>query len=231
MKIMIPFVMAMAATPGVEAWSLGPSNWPAPMLLDTHLDTDNTPATFGGILKRQRELANRMLEETDRLIQETTGSAFPNSLRYELIDNDEKFQVSLDVPGVKPEDMSINVENDGFVTIRGERLATTENSRFASKFSQTFSLDPSVDVESFNANLDNGVLVITAAKDKSKIEDKVRKIPISAGMTVNKALHTSATEPVVEEAGKTGGHKVDVVSSKEEKAKEVINLDHEPVKV
>jgi hypothetical protein len=68
MKIMIPAVMALATAPAIQAWTLGPSYLPS--LLDT-------PSTVGGILKRQRELADHMLEQTDRMIEESTP--FPPS--------------------------------------------------------------------------------------------------------------------------------------------------------
>jgi HSP20 family protein len=207
MKFMIPAVMAATAAPAVHGWSLLPSH--RLLSTDVLLDTPLTATTLGGVLKRQRDLANRMWEQTDRLIQES--SPFPTSPRYEWVDDDEKFQLSLDVPGVKPEDMTIDLERDGYITIRGERVAKTEDSSFASKFSQTFSLDPSVDLDSFTANLDSGVLVISAAKDKSKVEEKVRKIPITAGADVNKALHASATDAVTDEAPKKG-EKVEITT-------------------
>merc|ERR1712232_1468548 len=102
------------------------------------------------------------------------------SPRYELVDNDEKFQLSVDVPGVKMEDIDVSLE-DGYLTVSGQRLSSNENSRFASKFSQSFSLDPAVDVEKFSANLDNGVLVVAAPKDMKRIEENVVRIPIVQG--------------------------------------------------
>merc|ERR1719313_807495 len=100
------------------------------------------------------------------------------SNRYHLIDNDEKFQLTVDVPGVNEEDIEIKLD-DGQLTVAGQRLAVSESSRFASKFSQSFYLDPTVDVDNFTATLKNGVLVVSAPKDLSKLEENVRKIPIT----------------------------------------------------
>merc|ERR1712017_56154 len=61
----------------------------------------------------------------------------------------------------------------------GQRVSASDSSRFTSKFSQTFSLDPTVDVESFTATLNNGVLVVSAPKDLAKLEENVRKIHIT----------------------------------------------------
>ena len=212
MKFAIPSVLAMATAPTVvQGWSLGPSYlFSPPLMLDT-------PSTAASVLKRQRDLANRMLEQTDRMVQQS--SPFPSSPRFELVDDDETFRVALDVPGVKPEDVTISLEQDGYVTIRGERIATTENSRFASKFSQTFSLDPTVDVESFKANLDSGVLVISASKDKNKIEDKVRRIPITTGAAVTNTLKESTSE---DKAAKV---EIPVQDKHDGKEEEVMDLD------
>merc|ERR1719432_214449 len=100
------------------------------------------------------------------------------SNRYQLIDNDEKFQLTVDVPGVKEEDIEIKLD-DGQLTVAGQRLAVSESSQFTSKFSQSFYLDPTVDVDNFTATLKNGVLVVSAPKDLSKLEENVRKIPIT----------------------------------------------------
>ncbi len=93
------------------------------------------------------------------LLQEQTQHQLSSSPHYELIDNDEKFQLSIDVPGVKTEDIDVSLE-DGYITIRGQRTASDDISRFTSKFSQTFSLDPAVDVANFSCNLNYGTCLL-----------------------------------------------------------------------
>merc|ERR1719437_74509 len=110
-----------------------------------------------------------------RMFDQQVG--YPSN-RYHLVDNDEKFQLTVDVPGVKQEDIDIKLD-DGQLTVAGQRLAVSESSRFASKFSQSFYLDPTVDVDKFTATLKNGVLIVSAPKDLSKLEENVRKIPIT----------------------------------------------------
>merc|ERR1719222_1846328 len=110
-----------------------------------------------------------------RMFDQQVG--YPSN-RYHLIDNDEKFQLTVDVPGVNEEDIEIKLD-DGQLTVAGQRLAVSESSRFASKFSQSFYLDPTVDVDSFTATLNNGVLVVSATKDMAKLEENVRRIPIT----------------------------------------------------
>merc|ERR1719222_543067 len=110
-----------------------------------------------------------------RMFDQQVG--YPSN-RYHLIDNDEKFQLTVDVPGVNEEDIEIKLD-DGQLTVAGQRLDVSESSRFSSRFSQSFYLDPTVDVDKFTATLKNGVLVVSAPKDMSKLEENVRRIPIT----------------------------------------------------
>lgn len=146
------------------------------------------------MLERQRALANRMFEQNDAIFRNAKFS----SPRYELIDDDEKFKLSVDVPGVKMEDIDISLE-DGYLSVRGQRVVNTDDektkSSFSSKFSQTFSLDPAVDIDQFTATLDSGVLVVTAPKDMKKLEANVKRIPIVAGSPTSNVI---AEAPAVE---------------------------------
>ena len=78
------------------------------------------------------------------------------------------------------EDIDVSLE-DGHLTVSGQRLSSRDNYRFASKFSQTFSLNPAVDVDQFSANLDNGVLIVAAPKDMKRIKKNITKIPVGQG--------------------------------------------------
>lgn len=103
------------------------------------------------------------------------------SPRYEITDTGDKFQVSVDVPGVKSEDIHVNYEmNHSVLSIRGSRAKTSEDesSSYSSQFSLSFSVDPTVDVAKFTANLHNGVLVLSAPKDLKRIEENIRQIPV-----------------------------------------------------
>merc|ERR1712107_862307 len=122
--------------------------------------------------------------------------------RYELIDNNEKFELKVDVPGIADNDIKID---DGRLIVEGERIVSSETSRYASRFSKTFSLDKTVDVDKFTANLTNGVLVVSAPKDVTKLEENIRRIPISSSVAndetpktiaanTNKAVDNSGTE-------------------------------------
>jgi hypothetical protein len=138
-----------------------------------------------------------------------------------LVDDDVKFQLSVDVTGVKQEDIDVSMMTDGYLTFRGQMMASSENSRFTSKFSQTFSLDLDVEVDQFSASLNNGVLVVTAPKDMKKLEANVRKIPILESKNeVSPAQENKPSEELKDEIPVvTEGKKV--IETEEGKTKEV----------
>ena len=121
--------------------------------------------------------------------------SFSSPFRYELVDDDEKFQLSVDVPGVEMKDLDVSVdEENGYLTVAGQRTVSSKNdetgasSKYSSKFSQTFALDDAVDLDKFSADLKNGVLVVTAPKDLKRleetVEDHVKRIPITSSAEV-----------------------------------------------
>ena len=121
--------------------------------------------------RKRRAIADRMIQKTEELCQDSPSFS-SSAPRYDLVDDEYKFEVSIDVPGVKREDIDISLE-DGYLSIRGERFSPDV------KFSQAYSLDESVVVDKITASLDSGVLVVTAPKDVKKSDENVRRIPIN----------------------------------------------------
>jgi len=141
--------------------------------------------------KKQRLIAQRLLNQQQ--IEHP-------SRQYELIDNEEKFQLTMDVPGVQEKDIDIKLD-DGTLTVQGHRVVSTESSQFTSSFFQSFSLDRTVDVDTFTASLKNGVLVVSASKDLAKLEENVRQIPITTLTAVtdgteDKPIDIQEDEPI-----------------------------------
>lgn len=177
MKFINPALLTLASTPTlIDSWSVGPSYFPAADLL----------------------LANRWLQ-TNRAVARSVLRGEIYSPRYQLIDNDKELKISFDIPGVKADDLDVSVE-DGYLSVRGQRVASDDTSRITSKFVQTFSLDAAIDAEKLSATLSDGVLVVSAPKDLKRIEENVRKIPIvqSQGETSMK-LDEKPTEAQLDE--------------------------------
>lgn len=193
MKFTIPTLTAAAimATSPTHAWVCGPGGFYGAV-------TPYATVTPSQIL-RQKEMIRRRQREIFKSRVNEFKDSHP---RYEIVDNEEKYQVALDVPGVLMQDIDITVEDDGAVLkIAGMRKALEEStSTFVSKFSQRFSLDPTVvDVDKFSATLQNGVLIVTAPKELQRIQETMRKIPIQEIEDV-----VTAPEQTVEEQTKNG---------------------------
>lgn len=98
---------------------------------------------------------------------------------YEIHEDESKFELSMDVPGLKPEDMTVQIEQNGRVLrLSGGRKVEKENEVMETRFEKSFTLGKEIDTSKITANLANGIMVITAPKDPSK-KEKVVKVPIT----------------------------------------------------
>jgi HSP20 family protein len=106
---------------------------------------------------------------------------------YDIASTDTSVKIFMDLPGVKMEDVTIEVENEKILRVRGDRkiikkMEGEEESKSEIHFEKSFSLDTSVDTSNIVANLTDGVLTITIPKILEKVEEKaVRKIEVKAG--------------------------------------------------
>jgi len=99
----------------------------------------------------------------------------------EIIESDEEISLKAELPGLEEKDIRINVE-ENLLNLTGER--TSENKqegdcvrseRWYGKFSRSFRLPETADVENIKAELKNGVLAVTVPK---KEEAKPRQIEV-----------------------------------------------------
>jgi HSP20 family protein len=81
----------------------------------------------------------------------------------DVVEDDQKFELYADLPGVKLEDLDIQVDKD-VLTIKGERKLERKGERVAGAFSRAFTLPKHVDVEKISAALKDGVLTLTLPK-------------------------------------------------------------------
>lgn len=104
-----------------------------------------------------------------------------SSPRYEVTENDKHYRLAVDVPGVKPENMKIELENEGRVLhITGARKVKSDTSFEEYKFDKRFTLGRDLDTSKITAHLSDGVLVLTATK-KEKLPPVKREIAITMG--------------------------------------------------
>ncbi len=104
-----------------------------------------------------------------------------SSPRYEVTENEKQFRLAVDVPGVKEDNMKIELENDGRVLhLFGGRKEKTETSFKEFKFDKRFTLGKNLDTSKLTAHLSDGVLVLTAPK-LEKLPPTTQEITIIRG--------------------------------------------------
>ena len=89
----------------------------------------------------------------------------------DIREEDDRFVIHADVPGVDPKDIDVTMEN-GVLTIKGERKTESEEEREGYKrversrgaFYRRFSLPDTADSDKINAKSKNGVLEIVIPK-------------------------------------------------------------------
>lgn len=98
----------------------------------------------------------------------------------DIAEDEKQFEVSVVLPGMKKEDIKVDLEN-GRLNIRGERKMNKEEDgknyyRVESSygtFSRTFYLPDSVDEDSIEAKYEDGVLNITIQKSEDKVKKQI----------------------------------------------------------
>lgn len=123
-------------------------------------------------------------EEFDRFFNSAlAGSSLAWNPAVDVNELDEEFEVQAELPGLKPGDVSVTVEN-GVLSISGEKRTENEreddsgrhiSERRYGKFVRNFSLPRSVDGEGIEARFENGLLKIRLPKSSTA---KARQIKI-----------------------------------------------------
>jgi HSP20 family protein len=102
----------------------------------------------------------------------------------DIVDEKDQIKVKADLPGMKKEDIDINLDND-ILTIKGEKKEEKEikekdfvrSERYYGAFHRAFTLPATVDSSKVNASYKDGVLEITLPK-KEGAKTKQNKIEI-----------------------------------------------------
>jgi HSP20 family protein len=89
----------------------------------------------------------------------------------DLIENEQNFVIRIDLPGLSPDDVNVEIEND-MLTVRGEMGDTIEREgdryhyreRTYGSFERSIRLSNTIDANNTDASFENGVLTITLAK-------------------------------------------------------------------
>jgi HSP20 family protein len=126
-------------------------------------------------------MIDRVLEDWDRALSAVERS---NSLALDVHENDNQYVITADIPGVKEEDIEIQLHDD-VLTIsvetryekREEKGAVLLQERRYGKFSRSLRFPVNVNGDAIEADYNNGVLTVTIPKAE---EVKPRRITIKA---------------------------------------------------
>ncbi len=127
----------------------------------------------------------------DSLLGRTVGTMLRtgNSEKYvpslDVAETNEAFEVAIDLPGVKPEDVKVEM-HDGKLLVSGQRSAVKDTQeknyhrieRNSGSFYRLIGLPADVNIDRIDANYDHGVLHITLPK---LAKQQPKKIEIRTG--------------------------------------------------
>lgn len=98
-----------------------------------------------------------------------------SNVNYEQWTDENGYQLRIDAPGIKKEDLSIFVENN-YLDVSWKRYKENdpENKKYGEK-KISFKLPETIKVENISSNLENGVIKIALPKTEP---EKPKRIPI-----------------------------------------------------
>lgn len=152
------------------------------------------PATGRDLLRPVSEPMGWLRSEIDRLFEDfgrPALSAFDFGMRslapmpaLEMVEEGDAYRLTAELPGLSERDVEIKVA-DGVLTFSGEKKEASErqekgfmlSERRYGAFERQIALPKDVDPDAIKAQVKDGVLTVTLAKDK-KAEAHVRKIRV-----------------------------------------------------
>ena len=105
----------------------------------------------------------------------------------EISDTPKEVVVSAEMPGINPDEIQVNVSQDGYLTVSGEKQHRVsqndeQSGAYFSEFSygtmlRTIPLPPDLDYDSASASFENGVLSVFIPKTPESTR-KIKKVPV-----------------------------------------------------
>ena len=104
------------------------------------------------------------------------GDKAKNLMKTDVKENDHDFEIFVDLPGFKKEDLKLDL-TDGYITISANKTLDEEDKkkyirkeRFYGSVSRSFYVGDSIKKEDIKAKFDNGVLTLSIPKVEPKEE-------------------------------------------------------------
>ena len=148
----------------------------------TRVRRTNEPAqdVFSGLTRLTRLMDEAFGAPFQGANGEAVGSAWTPTV--DILEDREHLTISMEVPGVRPEDVKISLENQ-VLTISGEKQQQNVQKderwhrweRSYGRFERSFTLPSTVDADRIEATTDNGVLTVRLPKIEKA---RPREIPV-----------------------------------------------------
>ena len=111
-------------------------------------------------------------------------------------DDGSLVELTMEVPGVAAEDLSVEIEDGDVLHVRGGRIVREGGSSAQSEFDQAFQLDEDIDVENIEVTLASGILTVSAPR---KEKEEPKRIKIQVQNKDGASLQVEATKKCNEE--------------------------------
>ena len=144
----------------------------------------NFPKRFGSYLKELDEIFEPDWPATffEKTIEEMKGSSetfHAASPRYEVTESKDKFELAMELPGYKMDEVDIQLKAGGrLLSVRGAHETKDKGHKMSSRFQQNFSLDPSIEIEKMTANFNEHDHTLHIAAPRVNRLPENRQIPI-----------------------------------------------------
>lgn len=120
----------------------------------------------------------------------------PAANTYSITQDEKQVKMVVTVPGANASDVKLDLDEENrTLRISGETKREHEGISVHSRFDKSFTLDRGLDIAGVKAEMDDGVLTITAPR-LEEVKDSVRRIDILDNSSSNKVA-----SPAVEEEG------------------------------
>jgi HSP20 family molecular chaperone IbpA len=116
--------------------------------------------------------------------------------RYAIQDLEDTIELSMEVPGVKAEDITVEIEDERLLRVKGSRTLMEHGTVSKIEFDQAFDVGDDISTPDIKVELSSGILRISAPK--RKYEAKKTKIPIEVRESSSVEEVRVEVEPKVE---------------------------------
>jgi HSP20 family molecular chaperone IbpA len=147
-----------------------------------------------------------MRQQQAQLSRQSPSHSHSTTPSYSVSEDPETgmIELTMEIPGVSANDISVELEGNKLLRVKGSRTFKQHGSPVAYKFDQVFQIDDDVDPERLKVSLSSGILRITAPKKKQGI----KRLPVYTDDGDDITLEAKVVTDEVKEETDDGTNKV-----------------------